>query len=448
MDTGPRLRAFLVAVAMTTTGVHAASPAFEAVRKVADTVGTPSAQFILGQMYEHGQGTEADPAKALHYYRLAAEQGYAKAQYRLGLAYLEGLPGLPPDPGQGHRWLARAAAQGHVEAQYRLGRALIDDGQAQEGAQWLITAAAGGHREAQYHTARLFLRGAGVPPDPIEAQRWMEEAAAQGHLPAARELAELLLSGAAGPPRPDQALRWLRWAAERGDAEAALVIARLYDGNDGLPADPAKALTWYRRAAQAGVRAAYAPLVRHLLAQGRGAEAEPWLERLARGGDANAALTLARLRLDLRHGAPGVAADPARAVWWLTRAAEGHDAQAAYVLGRLYLEGRGVTRNARLARRWLEAARAGGERRAILHRLLGRLYLYGQGGERDEARGLELLRQAAADGDADAAFLLAEFHAARTGDADLEAAERWYRRAAELGHAGAQERLGLSFAPE
>ena len=51
---------------------------------------TPVAQSTLGFMYANGQGVEQNYAKAVEYYQLAADQGYANAQFNLGIIYEEG----------------------------------------------------------------------------------------------------------------------------------------------------------------------------------------------------------------------------------------------------------------------------------------------------------------------------------------------------------------------
>ena len=48
--------------------------------------GFAAAQYNLGLMYANGQGVHQDDAQAVRWYRKAAEQGYAKAQYNLGLS--------------------------------------------------------------------------------------------------------------------------------------------------------------------------------------------------------------------------------------------------------------------------------------------------------------------------------------------------------------------------
>ena len=57
--------------------------AFKEYRQLAEQ-GDAAAQFMLGWMYEKGEGVEQDNAKAVQWYRLAAKQGDAAAQYNLG----------------------------------------------------------------------------------------------------------------------------------------------------------------------------------------------------------------------------------------------------------------------------------------------------------------------------------------------------------------------------
>ncbi len=48
------------------------------------------AQSDLGLMHFGGQGVPVDEVEAVKWFRKAAEQGDAKAQYRLGIMYDEG----------------------------------------------------------------------------------------------------------------------------------------------------------------------------------------------------------------------------------------------------------------------------------------------------------------------------------------------------------------------
>ena len=65
---------------------------------------------------------EQEQAEAVQLYRLAAEQGVAGAQFRLGVVYAEGR-GVAQDDKESVRWFRLAAAQGDAEAQGGLGLA-------------------------------------------------------------------------------------------------------------------------------------------------------------------------------------------------------------------------------------------------------------------------------------------------------------------------------------
>ena len=49
--------------------------------------GEARAQYMLGEMYEHGRGVPKGDATAMKWYRMAAEHGHAKSQYKLGLMH-------------------------------------------------------------------------------------------------------------------------------------------------------------------------------------------------------------------------------------------------------------------------------------------------------------------------------------------------------------------------
>ena len=108
--------------------------------------GDAEAQFILGIMYDDGEGVPQDYAEAVRWYRRAAEQGHASAQFNLGLRYDNGY-GVPQDYAEALRWYRRAAEQGHAGAQNNLGLMYED--------------------------------GAGVPKDFVQAHKWYNLAASR-----------------------------------------------------------------------------------------------------------------------------------------------------------------------------------------------------------------------------------------------------------------------------
>jgi hypothetical protein len=59
--------------------------------------------YNLGSAYERGSGVVQDWAKAVHFYRLAAEQGLHIAQFALGVCYECGK-GVAQDAAEGVRY--------------------------------------------------------------------------------------------------------------------------------------------------------------------------------------------------------------------------------------------------------------------------------------------------------------------------------------------------------
>lgn len=81
--------------------------------------GYADAQFNLGLMYANGEGVEKDPAKAVELFRKAADQGNVDAQNNLGVMYYAG-EGVPRDEAKAREWFEKAAAQGNEDAQANL----------------------------------------------------------------------------------------------------------------------------------------------------------------------------------------------------------------------------------------------------------------------------------------------------------------------------------------
>ena len=88
--------------------------ALQECRPLADQ-GYAAAQFNLGIMYQTGQGVPKDYAEAVKWYRLAAEQGYASAQSNLGWMYKLG-DGVLQDNVIAHMWYNIASGNGNPQS--------------------------------------------------------------------------------------------------------------------------------------------------------------------------------------------------------------------------------------------------------------------------------------------------------------------------------------------
>lgn len=148
-----------------------------------------------------------------------AEQGDAKAQAALALAYLYGQ-GVAKDVRLARQWAEKASLQGHAEGQYVLGLislaglGVLQDFQA--AIKWFEKAARQNHAEAQYRLGVIYQRGYGVGADKTKAHFWFNLAAAQGHLEAtaARERLMPIMTAEQIDAAQREALAWRPSAAK------------------------------------------------------------------------------------------------------------------------------------------------------------------------------------------------------------------------------------------
>ena len=81
--------------------------------------------YQVGLWYHAGGCLKPDGTKAVEWFRRAAEQGHADAQYELGLRYYYGyyysVDAIEQDDEEAAQWIQKAAEQGHSRAAWWLG---------------------------------------------------------------------------------------------------------------------------------------------------------------------------------------------------------------------------------------------------------------------------------------------------------------------------------------
>jgi TPR repeat protein len=143
------------------------------------SAGDAVAQLTLGSWLLYVQ---RDAAEALRWFRSAAVQQLAPAEYQLGVMYDGGLF-VESDPEEALLWYRRAADHGSptgaraVGDFYRLGRGAPTD--VAEAARWYRRGAEAGDLRSQYHLGQLYFDGAGVARDYASAYVWFTLAARQ-----------------------------------------------------------------------------------------------------------------------------------------------------------------------------------------------------------------------------------------------------------------------------
>ncbi|XP_032481733.1 death ligand signal enhancer isoform X3 [Phocoena sinus] len=148
---------------------------------------------------------DGDYMAAFSYFQKAADRGYSKAQYNVGLCHEHGR-GTPRDLGKAAFYYQLAASQGHNLAQYRYARCLLQDPasswdpEQQRAVSLLKHAADSGLREdsqSRYHLGICYEKGLGVQRNLGEAVRCYQQSAALGNAPAQERLRTLFSMEAA-----------------------------------------------------------------------------------------------------------------------------------------------------------------------------------------------------------------------------------------------------------
>lgn len=193
-----------------------------------------------------------------------------------------------------------------------------------------------GHPPAQFYLAAYYLEAFGVVPvDRKAAVAWLDKAAEQRYPPALCVLGAAYLEPWTGIKKDvqkgtrllDQGAANVKDMADQGDLTALMTLDDIYNSGRGLPANPTEGMRIVRQAAAKGHPIAQLALAKSFFVIDRDfAKSKPAFEELAEIGCATAQTFLA-----------------------------GH-----------YLNGRGVPRDAALAKTWLERAGAQGETAALV----------------------------------------------------------------------------------
>ncbi len=152
------------------------------------------AQYNLGVCYEDGKGMAKNEAEAVKWYRKAAEQNDAMAQFNLGGCYFNG-EAVAKDEVEAVKWCRKAAEQDFAEAQRMLGVCYAkgkgvkkDEAQA---VKWYRKAAEQNNAGAQNNLGVCYANGQGVTKDYVEGYMWWLLAAGQGDEYAKKGVAQL-----------------------------------------------------------------------------------------------------------------------------------------------------------------------------------------------------------------------------------------------------------------
>ena len=218
--------------------------------------GNADGQKNLGDCYRPGTGVKADTKKAMEWYLLAAEQNIAGAQNAIGEAYYQYGWSGEENPAEAVKWFSLAADQGNVEALdnlahcYNLGYG-VEQNQ-DEYIRLLTLSAEGGYSSAQFWLAGEYEYGNWVEQSDEEAMKWYTLAAESGSAVPQVTLGDCYFDGNCTEKDYTQALKWYSLAAAQNDSQAQYSIGECYENGFGVEKDLKRAAQWYALAANNG----------------------------------------------------------------------------------------------------------------------------------------------------------------------------------------------------
>ena len=290
-----------------------------------------------------------DYAEAMKWYRKAAEQDIAEAQYNLGVMYDEGR-GVSQNHAEAVKWYQKAAEQGLAEATDVIrelqeanerAAAHFEAGKFTAAFHEFMALAEHGDARSQAYLGMMYLFGLGVPSDEVAAVKWLDSAADQRDVTASFIKCEslnleiwehppegfgwCLVGGRSAGSRRSitEAVAWLHRAADQGSNRAQALLGNVY--RTGIARSD-----WDQR-----------PIKKYTIVPQDYGEAMRWYQRAADKGYAPAGSILG----DMYFEGEGVPQDYAEAVKWFRLAATQGFAPALSKLGKMYENGYAVPRD-------------------------------------------------------------------------------------------------------
>ena len=273
------------------------------------------------------------------------------------------------------------------------------------------------------------------------ARDWFRFAAERGLVEAEYRLGKFLFADGESFHEDEdyggrEGLKWIIMACEHGNNAARHDVALLYRHGHCLPEDEQRFIELETLAANSGFLEAQIQLSFYYRNRQDYASEFIWLKLAAEQGDLH---SMWALGLGYQNGW-GTSEDLTLGASWVRKAAEAgyFDAQTSY--GHCLQYGWGVEVNLKEAANWYQAAALQGDARA--KHPLGEMLLEGRGIAKDIKKGFDLIYESANAKTPYGPLALADCYAKGLGtEIDLILAEKYYKKAIEIGTPGAEQRL-------
>lgn len=414
-------------------------------------LGNSDAQFAIGQLYQYGIGVAKNSEQAIIYLQLAASQQDVRAEYNLGLLYLQGQT-TPVDYKKGVDWMLDAAYKGEPSAQYVLanlyekglqgpeGSLLIAPNHEQAMAMYYLSAA-NHFAQSEYDLASYLAK---KKDDNLSVsvrtqrnqliKRLYQDAANQGIADAILPLA-FYNAMDSDPKKQATAYQQAKQAAQAGNSNAALLVGLMTERGITVPADPVEALYWYQQASSNPISQF---IIGTYYSEGKGLnkdkdKARELLQQAANAGFSYALLNLAILQQ--QSGNPYLIE--------LDKAREQGNSRAGLLLADSYLQEATDAEKMEQARAIYQYFADKGDKDAQLK--LAFLYDQGLGGNVDNTQALNWYTLSANQGQPVAQYLLGQFYQLGRVDGipNYALAKKWYNESAQANFSPATIALGF-----
>ena len=452
--------------------------------------GNVDAQYKLGYSYYFGKGIERNNAEAAKWFEKAVQNGYKDA----GGFYEDALKKAQTEAKERARIQEQERARERAEEWYQVGEDCYNEKNYAEAVKWYQKAAEQGNADAQYRLGERYYKAQNY----AEAVKWYQKAAEQGNADAQYELGYSYYHGRGVERNYEEAFKWFEKAAKRDNADAQYKLGECYYYGNGVERNYEEAVKWFEKAAERDNADAQYKLG-ECYYNGVGVvqnykEALKRFEKAAEQNNADAQYKLG----ECYYNGRGVEKSYEEAFKWFKKAAEQGNADAQYNLGVCYYHGRGVKKNYEEAAKWFEKAGDTKMLKKAKRKQLGFFGLlkgiidrkrvkrqtiteeeyyieeaefieeerpeevdslkdkedtkewYNTGvryyNEKNYAEAVKWHRKAAEQGHADAQNYLGFcYHQGRGVELNHEEAVKWYQKAAEQGNAEAQSSLGFCY---
>jgi TPR repeat protein len=474
------------------------------------------AQFELGNMYEKGLGVEKDLQKAIEWHKKSASNDYIIANYHLGNIYTSFEDDESNE--EALKYFQIAANKGYADAQYKLGRFFSGKIRAEQkinkAMETYISSADKSQSTANCSLGLMYLQGKDVPQNLNKAFKHFASAAAKNK-PKSQAKADAVEKNKAEQELKksldwfntavehhriiancevgcieregcENAIEYYKMSAKQGIQEAQVDLGSIYlHGWCGATQNSKEAIAWYTKAAKEKNTVAICNLG-YMYLSGTGVDINPSMafEKYKEAADLGNSDAQFNLGYFYRRGF-GVAQSNKKSMEWYKASAKQRNVYANYALGLAYMEydeekddmqafehfkfaadngyneaqlqlgylyergipgqngAAGLEKNIKEALHWYE--RAARYQNSTAYYNLGHIYLHGQGVDKDENKAHEYFESAATlkpIGNSDAQFELGKMH--QDGQ-DYEKAIEWYKMAGDQFHRTANYRLGTIY---